>query len=366
MSSRMNIQLNAVCPYFTMYPLDFPLRVLPSESKARSWVFDPFCGRGTTNFAARLKGLPSIGFDSSPVAAAIASAKLVNTSFERVVLCAESILNDAPDPLDVPSGPFWEWAFSTTTLIQLCRIREEIIRDSTGPERQMLTAIVLGALHGPRCKRLPSYFSNQCPRTFAPKPAYALKFWKKRRLSPPIVDVLGVIFRRAERYLSLPIPSGVGGAFVRDSRERPLDEFKGLFSWVVTSPPYYGMRTYLQDQWLRNWFLGGSSFVDYSSRASDFEHSSPEYFSKQLNKVWQNTAAMCAPGARLICRFGGIHDRKHDCLEIAKNSFAESGWRLTTVKSAGNALDGRRQASQFGETQRFPREEYDLYARLDC
>ena len=64
----------------------------------------------------------------------------------------------------------------------------------------------------------------------------------------------------------LPIPSGVGSAFVRDSRERPLDEFKGLFSWVVTSPPYYGMRTYLQDQWLRNWFLGGSSFVDYSSR----------------------------------------------------------------------------------------------------
>src|SRR5438552_274177 len=148
----MNIQLNAICPYFTMYPLDFPLRVLPTESKSRRWVFDPFCGRGTTNFAARLKGLPSVGFDSSPVAAAIASAKLVNTTFERVVQCAELILNEAPDPVDLPTDIFWKWAFSTTTLVQLCRLREELMRDNGAAERQMLTAIVLGALHGPRCK----------------------------------------------------------------------------------------------------------------------------------------------------------------------------------------------------------------------
>jgi hypothetical protein len=126
------------------------------------------------------------------------------------------------------------------------------------------------------------------------------------------------------------------------------------------------MRTYLPDQWLRNWFLGGPSFVDYASRTSDFEHSSPESFTEQLTKVWKNTAVMCEPGARLICRFGGIHDRKHDSLEIAKNSFAESGWRLATVKPAGNALNGRRQSSQFGDVQRVPREEYDFYARLDC
>jgi hypothetical protein len=31
------------------------------------------------------------------------------------------------------------------------------------------------------------------------------------------------------------------------------------------SPPYYGRRTYIPDQWLRNWFLGGSSNVEYSN-----------------------------------------------------------------------------------------------------
>ena len=46
--------LNAVCPYYTMYPLDFPLGVLKKRSSSEEWVLDPFCGRGTTNFAARL------------------------------------------------------------------------------------------------------------------------------------------------------------------------------------------------------------------------------------------------------------------------------------------------------------------------
>jgi hypothetical protein len=81
----MNVSLNAVCPYFTMYPLSFPLRVLARERDAKKWIFDPYCGRGATNFAARLLGMPSAGFDSSPVAAAIAQAKLANSSSRGVL-----------------------------------------------------------------------------------------------------------------------------------------------------------------------------------------------------------------------------------------------------------------------------------------
>jgi DNA modification methylase len=68
--------LNGVCPYYTMYPLNFPLRVLETRARPGQWILDPFCGRGTTNFAARVLGLPSIGVDSSAVAVAIAQAKL--------------------------------------------------------------------------------------------------------------------------------------------------------------------------------------------------------------------------------------------------------------------------------------------------
>ena len=38
----------------------------------RDYVFDPFCGMGTTLFAASQKGIPSIGIDRLPVAVFVA------------------------------------------------------------------------------------------------------------------------------------------------------------------------------------------------------------------------------------------------------------------------------------------------------
>lgn len=97
-----------------MYPLDFPLRLLQKKSQPKEWVLDPFCGRGTTNFAARLLGLPSIGIDgidSSPIAVAIATAKLVRVSAISVVKAATTVLSEVEEPHDVPkmsfgTGPF--------------------------------------------------------------------------------------------------------------------------------------------------------------------------------------------------------------------------------------------------------------------
>src|SRR3954470_11650336 len=98
------ITLNAVCPYYTMYPLDFPLRVLKAHGKRGEWVIDPFCGRGTTNFAARLLEMPSVGVDSSPVATALAQAKLASAKPGAVVASARAMLMAAKEPTAVPSG----------------------------------------------------------------------------------------------------------------------------------------------------------------------------------------------------------------------------------------------------------------------
>jgi len=366
MANEYSHDLNAVCPYFTMFPLEFPLRILASEHDKSRWVLDPFCGRGTTNFAARLTGLSSIGIDSSPVAAAIAEAKVVVSSVRDLDRCAQSILKNAPAPVDIPNGAFWNWAYHETTLLQVCKLREELLRDCRSSVRKVLRALVLGAMHGPVRKGSPSYFSNQSPRTFAPKPAYALKFWKQKKLAPPFVDVLGVIQRRAVRFLSNKLPGARGIILHQDSREPLRVRPERQFSWIITSPPYYGMKTYIPDQWLRNWFVGGPSAVEYQTRSLDIQHSSPGEFIHQLRQVWGNAAAVSADNARLVCRFGGIHDRRYDCLEILKASFRGSGWRLVTITNAGTALDGRRQAAQFGERQRkYPRKEYDAYARKE-
>jgi DNA modification methylase len=69
--------LNAICPYFTMFPLDFPLSILRKYASKEQWVLDPFCGRGTTNYASRALSMSSVGIDASPVAVALSEAKLL-------------------------------------------------------------------------------------------------------------------------------------------------------------------------------------------------------------------------------------------------------------------------------------------------
>ena len=356
------LALNAVCPYYTMFPLSFPLGVLGRQARRGQWVLDPFCGRGTTNFAARTIGLSSIGLDSSAVAVALASAKLRQVTTRQVVATAVYILHRFPTPSHVPRGEFWQRAYERETLKSICRLRDGLLAASDTDATRVLRAIVLGALHGPRAKTLHGYFSNQCPRTFAPKPNYSVGFWRSRRLVPPAVDVLDVIRRRAKRFLTSQPASADGEVRLADSRDPQAYHDLPSVSWVITSPPYYGMRTYIQDQWLRNWFVGGPEAVPYQAREADMSHSSPEAFAQQLSKVWTNVLSHCNDGARLIARFGGIQDRHQDPSDIFTQSLKMSGWKLVTRRVAGTALDGRRQASQFAISDSAPRLEYHFYA----
>jgi hypothetical protein len=348
-----------------MFPLDFPLNILKRRAQAGDVVLDPFCGRGTTNFAARLVGLHSLGVDSSPVAAAITASKLATTTVDDILAEARRILTER-EARHIPTSEFWQWAFHPTVLDALCRFREAFLEDCTTDARIALRGIVLGALHGPKQKTSPSYFSNQCPRTYAPKPSYAIRFWESHGLTPQPVEILGVIDRKAKRYFGTCFKTG-GNARLADSRQvsalKP-DNSGTYFNWVITSPPYYGMRTYIPDQWLRNWFLGGPDTVDYTNRAQ-IVHSSTRDFAADLRTVWRNASEVCTANARLVVRFGGIADRDFDPIDIIQDSFSGSNWRIRTIIKAGLASEGRRQADSFLRTRSRPKLEFDIWATRD-
>ena len=357
----INTALNGICPYFTMFPLDFPLNILKRSARKGDVVLDPFCGRGTTNFAARLVGLRSLGVDSSPVAAAITASKLVTASVEDIIVEAREILTER-GAYNIPESEFWQWAFHSCVLEALCRFREAFLEDCTSDARIAMRGIILGALHGPKQKTFPSYFSNQCPRTYAPKPAYATRFWQERGLLPEPIDILAVIERRAKRYYSVSTDI-TGTVRLADSREacslKP-DISDTQYNWVITSPPYYGMRTYIPDQWLRNWFVGGPDVVEYAN-INQVVHSSPEDFARDLRQVWRNAHSVCAENAKMVIRFGGIPDRSANPMDLIKNSFYDSGWRITTVKKAGTATEGKRQADYFLRKRSTPMLERDIW-----
>lgn len=360
------VRLNAICPYYTMFPLDFPLSRLARADESQ-WVLDPFCGRGTTLFAARLLGLPCIGIDSNPIAAAVAAAKLADADPNEVVDAAASILRRAKGPKLVPWGEFWKLCFHPSTLRDICAIRERLLHSCSEPAEIVLRALMLGILHGPMHKGLPTYLSNQMPRTYATKPAAAVRFWKRRRMmAPPEVDVLGAISRRAHHALADTAPSVGGAVYFADARRAGSFLPRGRrFSWLVTSPPYLGLRSYRADQWLRNWFLGGVPDVDYREDGQLSHHVGR--FSDELAKVWCSVGSRCLPGAHLIVRFGHLPSVPVDARAILRDSLerADAGWRVYRWADAGSSSNGKRQAHQFGGSTSTPVCEVDMYARLE-
>lgn len=329
-----------------MFPLQVPLNFLRGRAKQAQVVVDPFCGRGTTLFAARLRGVRAIGIDCSPVAIAISRAKLADFSVEEALELACQLLST--DEPDVPSGEFWSLAYHPNTLRDVCRLRDGLRKAGDGHPAIVLRAATLGVLHGP-ITGVGSYLSNQMQRTFAPKPGYAVKFWKQRRLSAPQMNVLSALERKLRRIGESF--QGQGGTpredvHLADSSEPRVKALlpEGIDA-VVTSPPYYGMRTYVPDQWLRHWFLGGPASVDYVTKG-DLPSSSPDAFAAGLAQTWSNIASRAAPGMKMLIRFGAIPSKAIDARSLLLKSLqnSEAAWRVISIRNAKSASAGKRQA----------------------
>jgi len=359
------LRLNSICPYYTMFPLEFPFNALQFANTG-DWVLDPFCGRGTTNFAARLRGLSSIGLDANPVAVAIARSKFVYTTPGKIIKVCQKILAGNREPNSVPEGEFWSLCYHPETLQQITQIRNSLLDDCSTPERIALLAVMLGILHGPEMKGEPSYLSNQMPRTYATKPRPAIKYWNKKGNTPRYIDVFCLVKRRTNFIFNSLPPAVDGEVFIFDNRTDFRKVVKKKFKWVVTSPPYYGMRSYIPDQWLRYWFVGGPPTVVYY-KESFIRHSSIANFIEDLARVWNNTAMVCDSKAHLLIRFGTLPHLDKDPVSMLTKSIHKSdcGWCIKSIVPAGNAGKGKRQSNQFLIDTSTPCEEIDLCAVLE-
>jgi hypothetical protein len=308
----MRNRLHALCPYFAMFPEGFVAKWVERYTKKGDFVFDPFCGRGTTILQSLLMDRNCAGNDINPVAYCVSSAKAnvppfadvmkkINSLERRFVLADGGVLQRQRDSLP----EFFHRAYRPATLRALLFLRTSLKWRDDIVDR-FVSALVLGSLHG-EMDRSSSYLSNQMPRTISTKPRYSMKYWRENRLEPPRRDVFELLRKKAIYRFSTGVPKTHGAVSLGDARDA-ADVFRGLYGQVkavVTSPPYLNVTRYEEDQWLRLWFLGNEPQPTYTAMSSDDRHVSQENYWEFLSESWEGIAPLLSRSAVLVCRLAG-------------------------------------------------------------
>jgi hypothetical protein len=310
----MRNPLHSICPYFAMFPEEFVRTYLQRYTKPGNVVFDCFSGRGTTLLESLLNDRYSAAIDINPVAFCISGAKGELPDHDRLheriddleYLCRRtrtSLLETQRAALP----QFFGRAFHASTLRQLLFLKSALRWRASRTDR-FVTALVLGSLHGEMDKS-PSYFSNQMPRTISTKPAYSLKYWAENDLWPRKRSVFDILRDRAELRFSGRHPHSDGRVVLGDSRNAGtiFKELRGSVNAVITSPPYFDVTSFEEDQWLRLWFLGNDPRPTYRKVSRDDRYRRRSEMSSYwsfLASVWKGVKPLMASSSVIICRLG--------------------------------------------------------------
>ena len=216
-------------------------------------VLDPFAGVGTIPFEACLAGRRGIGFDISPAAHAVMTAKLIpaeRTAIEGFIGGLEDHLSfGTVDEADITSaaelrfnGPL-ESYYHARTFTEILAARSYFKRAPDTPAKAFVLACLLHILHGNRPYALSRRSHPITP--FAPTgPA------DYRPLMPRLRQ-------KSERMLAARLPDEFqqGEVYLQDATlhwPRSIAEVDA----IITSPPFFDSTRFYLANWVRLWFCG--------------------------------------------------------------------------------------------------------------
>jgi hypothetical protein len=328
-----------------MFPESFAEQWIGRLTVPGDTVLDPFCGRGTAPFQALLMNRRAVGIDINPVAYCVTRAKTnapsLHLALDRLGELEESF---AARPLlsaarQLPE--FFSVAFQRRTLMCLLHLRNSLKWSSSATDA-MIAAITLGILHG-ESHRSQRYLSNQFPRTISTKPAYSIRWWRSRRLAPPRRNVFELVRQELnQRYLS-PIPRRKAIVYQSDMREMPrlLRSYRAPINCVITSPPYFDVTSYEEDQWLRLWFLGGPPQPQRGRISKDDRHESAEGYWGMIADFWRALGQVVESKANVVIRVGSRRMAPEDLVQAVKAASVLARRRVRLVDVKTSELVGR-------------------------
>jgi hypothetical protein len=341
----MRHPFHALCPYFAMFPESFAERWIGDLSRRGDVVVDPFSGRGTTAFQALLMGRRAVACDINDVAACITRAKthaplLANVSRRVDVLESEfdrrTWRRNATD-----LSEFFHVAYHPDTLPQVVYLRDAL-QWRTSRVDCMVAALALRALHG-ESQKSPAYFSNRMPRTISTKPAYSIRFWRDRKLTAPHRNVFAILRQQAEFRYETPPARGEAWVFHRDMRRLPAltARLARPIRLAVTSPPYFDVTSFEEDQWLRLWFLGHEPRPTKRRISRDDRHESARAYWAFIADMWRMFGKVMARKAHVVIRLGGRAGDPGEMVSKLADAGRWAGRPLRLVSHEISALRGR-------------------------
>ena len=219
-------------------------------------VLDPFAGVGTIPFEASIDGKLAYGFEISPAALLIASAKVQHPTIEGcnhvLGFLKEFVECNSPTKQEITevnnlgfNGKISDY-YEARTLNEVILARRYFLRNppETSEER-FVTASLLHVLHGNRPYALSRRSHPLTP--YKPTGPYEYR---------PLVDRLGT---KIHRVLDTSLPSDFkpGKVYFQDATGWWPSEIDQLDA-VITSPPFFDSTRFYLANWLRLWFAGWS------------------------------------------------------------------------------------------------------------
>ena len=358
----MRHRFHSICPYFAMFPETFVAKHL-AATRFDGVVFDPFCGRGTTVFESLIHERQAAGCDVHPVAVCVAGAK--SDSPKRIEVldrlatleqeCAEFRVEESRGEL----AEFFRLCFHRSTYDQVCFLRNTLNWRESRIDR-FIAALCLGSLHG-ESHRSPNYFSNRMPRTISTKPRYSVQWWRKNGYEAPARDVFGILNRMNDYRFRTAPPKGRGEVRLSDARvaSQAFPHLLGKVTDVITSPPYLNTTNYLEDQWLRLWFLGGEPTANQPP--GDGRHYNSDKYWTFLAEAWEGLAPLLGHEARIVIRIGARNLSKAIIKKALTNSLQRGLKRIVRLTNAGlSSKVSHTQANAFRGSKASPRVEHDF------
>jgi len=260
-------KLHSLCSYGGKMKPSLAHFLVKTFCEPNDAILDPFAGVGTIPFEASLMGVKGYGFEISPSAGYVASAKISKPNLSEII----KILSDldyyikngkvSEETLTKAkqfgfNGKLVEY-YHPNTFEEIVKARNFFIKNSPkSASEHFVISCILHVLHGNRPYSLSRRSHPITP--YAPSGKYIYK------------SLIEKTKEKINRSIILTYPENFveGKIFFQDATSNWPVEIDNLKA-IITSPPFYDSTRFYMSNWLRVWFAGWDS-EDFDKKPNKF------------------------------------------------------------------------------------------------